>query len=199
MGAQALSSAAALRRLEEALLASQSGHCIADFDWPVLARLLPSARRPRFEVLDAMSATSGPQDGGDFRARIAGMADDDAFELVRTQVREAVARILCLAVDRIETHRSLHDAGMDSLMAVELAHDLEQAFGCTLAVMSLNEGPSVDRIARRVTDALRAGAPAAAPAERLAGVIDELARQHGESATLRHMAQGHADAAQEAT
>jgi phthiocerol/phenolphthiocerol synthesis type-I polyketide synthase C len=185
MGAAALGSAQALRCLEAALRDDASGHCVADFDWPVLARLLPSARRPRFDRLNALPADEPALESGDFRAWIQGKPEAEVFERVRGLVREDVARILCLAVDRVEPQRSLHEAGMDSLMAVELAYGLEQRFGFRLPVMSLNEGPSVDRIARRITAALLAGADAAPPgADHLAAVVVELARQHGETAGL---------------
>lgn len=184
MGAAALASHEALESLEAALREDDSGQCVASFDWAVLARLLPAAQRPRFGWLNAMPGSAQAATGDDFRARIQGKPEVEVFELVRALVREEAARILCLAVERIELQRSLHEAGMDSLMAVELAFALEQRVGLQLPLMSLNEGPSVDRIARRITDGLLgAGEAAATATPALAEVVGELARQHGESVT----------------
>ncbi|MEJ5210694.1 MAG: F0F1 ATP synthase subunit delta, partial [Burkholderiales bacterium] len=44
-------------------------------------------------------------------------------------VLQEVAQILSLSVERIDPERPLHDLGMDSLMAVELALGLEKRFG----------------------------------------------------------------------
>jgi acyl carrier protein len=99
-------------------------------------------------------------------------------------VAEEVARILATDATRIDPAQPLHDLGLDSLMAVELALGLEQRFGIRLPAMMINEAPTVERvagrIARMVAGETEASGDAAGEPEDVAAVID-LARRHGES------------------
>jgi phthiocerol/phenolphthiocerol synthesis type-I polyketide synthase C len=197
LGGAALSCAEALQYLERALVGGDENHCVARLDWNVLSRLLPSAQGTRFTALAATLAHAGHRtDAADFRSRIEGTPDDEVLRIAIELVREQVARILCIGAERIEMQRPLHDLGMDSLMAVELAHDLEQVFGVAFPIMALNESPSVERVARRLLDAVR-GSETTQPD--LGQVVQHLARQHGETVSDEQIALVAQEAAQRAS
>ena len=152
----------------------------------MLARVLPSAHSARFEQLNRPSrpGQASASERIDVLALIAGKSAAEAVSLVRDMVAHEVAQVLCIAVERVDTARSLHDQGMDSLMAVELALGLEQRFGVKLPAMMLGDGMAVDRVAARLVDKLLGGdtEPVAA-AHSIDAVVADVARQHGEDAT----------------
>ena len=186
LGAAPLSSAQALGLLDELLAGSGAPCAAANFDWAVLARVLPSAQGARFEQLNRTSRPghTTTSERIDVRALIAGKSPVEAASLVREMVAQEVAQVLCVAVERVDTARSLHDQGMDSLMAVELALGLEQRFGVKLPAMMLGDGMAVDRVAARLVDKLLGGdADPVAAAHSIDSVVADVARQHGEDAT----------------
>jgi acyl transferase domain-containing protein/NADPH:quinone reductase-like Zn-dependent oxidoreductase/acyl carrier protein/short-subunit dehydrogenase len=153
LGRAPLSAARALDELGRILEQDRPSAIVADFDWNVLSRLLPSADSPRFAVLnrtrqDVDVATQ------DIRALIRGKDPETVLRIVRELVTGEVAQTLSIAPDRIDAQKSLHDLGMDSLMAVELALGLEQRFGIQLPVMMLNDAPTVASVAARIIERL---------------------------------------------
>lgn len=164
------------------ILAGPSGlHTLANFDWSALSRLLPSSGCSRFAALNqTLGEAAQVSDIQDIRALIAGRSPGEITELVRGLVVQEVAQILSVGAERIEPHRSLHDLGMDSLMAVELALGLEQRFGIQLPVMMLNDAPTVDKVSARIIEKLTGGEGAGAP-ETVDALVAGLVQQHGES------------------
>lgn len=184
LGAAPLTSRDALAMLGQ-LLASEAATCaVANFDWHALARLLPSAQGPRFEDLrrQAGSRAAGGPNSEDFGALIAGKPAVEVTEIVRSLVVQEVAQILCIGADRIDSSRSLHDLGMDSLMGVELALALERRCGIQFSAMMLNEGPTVERITSRIVEKLigEDAADDVSEERRLSDLVGMLAAQHGE-------------------
>ena len=184
LGKPPLGAAEALAQLDRALAEDRAVCAFANFDWNTLARLLPSASASRFTLLNRHRQASG-QTGEtlDIRALLAGKSPTEVATLVRDLVVQEVAKILCIGAERIEPNRSLHDLGMDSLMAVELALGLEQRFAIQLPVMMLNDAPTADNVTARIVDKLLGGSSEAAETPQPAAVIAGLARQHGEGLT----------------
>ena len=87
-----------------------------------------------------------------------------------------------LSSDRIESNRSLHDLGMDSLMAVELALGLEQRFNIQLPAMMLSDAPTVERVTTRIVQKLSDSPEEENSSEStLDQAVKALAKQHGEN------------------
>ncbi len=194
LGRAPLTAAEALDQLDRLLKPDSGPHAIANFDWPVLSRLLPSAPSARFAVLNRHVKDMGSaEDSMDFRALIVGKSAAEVTDIVRNLVTQEVAQILCISPDRIEPGRSLHDLGMDSLMAVELALGLEQRFGIQLPVMMLNESPTVKRVTTPIVEKLLGGTDeAVSQASAIDSVVESIAKQHGEAFTrkeVEHMAE----------
>lgn len=181
LGADPLSADSALRMAGRALETPQSNLAIGDFQWSVLARLLPSAQSARFTSLRRRGddTSGGAETLDDFRALIEGKSLADIQALVAQLVTQEVAQILAVSPERIQPARSLHDLGLDSLMGVELALSLEKRFGIQVPAMMLNEGPTVERVTARIMERLTAGN--VATDEDLAATAYGIAAQHGES------------------
>lgn len=184
LGAAPLAAAEALDLMDRLLAEGGGPRAVANFEWPSLARLLPSARCGRFAWLRRNVEDTDPTaaDATDFRSMIAGKSAAEVLEAVRRLVTQEVAQILCIGAERIDPARPLHELGMDSLMAVELALGLEQRFGIRLPVMMLNESPTVERVTARIAEkVLGTGDAAPPPGNSIEALVKGLARQHGEA------------------
>ncbi|WP_374487357.1 SDR family NAD(P)-dependent oxidoreductase [Zoogloea sp.] len=184
LGKAPLGAAQALEQLGQLL--AQPGQppvVVANLDWSVLSRLLASSGSERFAWLNShLESSERNADEQDFRAQLEGKSPAEAEALVRQLVAREVARILAIQVDRIDPQRPLHDLGLDSLMAVELALGLEQRLGIQLPVMLLNESPSLCKISQRILEKLQTEpGPAESTAPAVDEVLETIARQHGEA------------------
>ncbi len=183
LGAEPLSASGALRMLGRALVASQPNLAIADFQFSALARLLPSARGPRFNILRRLGGDddAGAENLDDIKMLIEGKSPAEVNALVTQWVTQEVAQILAVSAERIDPARSLHDLGLDSLMGVELALGLEKRFGIQVPAMMLNEGPTVERVTARIIERLVATENHGEEQSDLAATAVSMAAQHGES------------------
>lgn len=189
LGAEPLSTEAALRMLGKALLLQPTNLSIGDFSWSTLARYLPSAQSGRFARLRQMAADEGmdacSQD--DFQALIVGKTPEEIRHIIRQLVSQEVAQVLAISPERIDPTSSLHDLGLDSLMGVELALGLEKRFSIQIPAMLLNEGPSIERVTDRILERLLGEQEESAEPEDVNAVAQNIAVRHGEvlsSATL---------------
>jgi len=181
MGGAPLASATALDVLEALLVGGHSGLGVLPIDWRALARFLPTAATPRYAEL-ARDLGGAPGEGEaegsiDIRRLLGELPDSELLTTFSTLLRQEVSEILRVAPDRIDASRSIYEMGLDSLMGVELVVALESRFGVRLPVMTINESPTIDKLAARIlaqlrgdtgTDPLGAGAgeaagPAATP------------------------------------
>ena len=186
LGKAPLTAAEALNQLDWLLKANVPQISIANFDWSCLARVLPSANSPRFAELNrTQPGATASHSADDIQILIQGKTSDEVEEIIRVLIAEEVSRILSVAADRIEPTKSLHDLGMDSLMAVELALGLEQRFKVQLPVMMLNDAPTVQSLAVRLGRILSAGE--ANIQEVKIAATEALLKQHGESVTAQEL------------
>jgi len=183
LGKAPLSAAEALNQLDWLLKANVPQITIANFDWAALSRVLPSANSPRFAELNRTQlGASATHSAEDIQSLIQGKTPEEVEALIRTLIVEEVSGILAIAADRIEPTKSLHDLGMDSLMAVELALGLEQRFKLQLPAMMLNDAPTVESLGARIGRML-AGDNEAEAQEANTAATESILKQHGESIT----------------
>lgn len=187
-GGTALTSGQALDVLDQFLAAGRDGCAVIDFDWWTIQRILPSSGSPRFEALRREESEAGDEPGNieDIQALIADLSEEEVVELISELVTEEVAQILRIPPEKLDRNRPIHDLGMDSLMGVELVMAIESRFGIDFPVMAMTEGPTITRIARRITDHLLSSEPeqrAGAEQEQARATIATIASQHGEEAT----------------
>lgn len=180
LGKPALEASQALDQLDRILNQEEPLAMPANFDWSALARLLPSSSGSRFFVLNRSTNNGATvQEAGDIRELIAGKTAAEIAALVQELVTQQVAQTLCIAPERISAQVSLHDLGMDSLMAVELALGLEQRFGIQLPAMMLNDSPTVQTVSARIIDKLVGSADVNADSG-TQDLVTALVRQHGD-------------------
>jgi acyl carrier protein len=180
LGKTPLSSAESLMQLDRILTQENGPAAIASFDWSVLSRFLPAASSNRFAALNRNLKEVGlSEDNVDIRTLIAGKPAGEIAKIVCNLVTQEVAQILCIGAERIEPNRSLHDLGLDSLMAVELALGLEQRFCIQLPVMMLNESPTAERVTARIVEKLL-GSGGPDESGTTGALVKDLIRQHGE-------------------
>ncbi len=157
---------------------------LANFNWGTLARLLPSATCNRFDLLNRNyqdAAQAG--DVLDIRTLIADKPPAEIREIVRNIVIQSVAQILRINPDRIETNRSLHELGMDSLMTVELSLSIEQCCSIQLPAMLLSSSPTVENVSIWITDKL-AGSEEVPEKTQSTNLVAGFLHQHGEELTM---------------
>ena len=173
MGGTALHSAAALDELESMLLSGQSGLGVMELDWRALARFLPTASSPRFSDLAKLGGDAQGEEtnADDIQRLLAELPDDALLATFIEMIKVEVAEILRASIDKLDTHQSMFEMGLDSLMGVELAIALEGRFGVRLPVMALSESPTIAKLAARMiaqlrgTDVGNASANAAPPTQ----------------------------------
>lgn len=185
LGGEPLAAAEALARFDDRIGAERIG-AMANMDWDVLSRFLPSAGCSRFALLNRRRRDVAFNDDSlDFRALAMEKSTKELTGMVRDLVLQEVGQILSLSADRIDPERPLHDLGMDSLMAVELALGLEKRFGVQFPVMLLNESPSATKVAERIVERIMGLSETKDDAGiSLAG---DILRKHGEHASVEDM------------
>jgi amino acid adenylation domain-containing protein len=103
-------------------------------------------------------APSGPREEERFIRKALAAVDDEAARraLLVVYLQAQAARVLRLSSDaQVDPQRSLGALGLDSLMAVELAHEIEVSLGMVVPMADLLQGPSVADLASRVLAELR--------------------------------------------
>jgi acyl carrier protein len=156
---------------------------VANFDWEVLSKVLPSASSNRFAILNRNISQSGiTEETTDFRTLITNKDPKEIRYIVRNLIIQNVAQVLLAKADSIETDTPLHDQGLDSLMAVELAEGLEHSFDLQFPIMMLSDSPTVERVTSFIVEKLSGSIQDdVAIANTTEDVIRVLASQHGEN------------------
>ena len=180
LGAAPLQSAQALQALGQLIAKGATGVAVMPLDAAALRRALPDHASRRFADLWRRAGADGSDRAdSDVRAHLAQLPPEQARQTVADLLASEVAAILRLSVEAVPRTRSLHDLGLDSLMAVELGLALEKRFGVTLPAMIINDNPTVERIAERVYAALF-GEDQAEPISPQAQLVQGMAAQHAE-------------------
>ncbi len=188
LGRPPLLAAQAMDQLPMAMLSSNAVLTVANFDWHALVGSLPSSQSPRFEVLNRDYNESSQRAGAeDLRALIAGKSAEEVSAVIRQMIIEEIAQVLCIKPERIEPGKSLHELGMDSLMAVELALGLEQRFAIQLPVMMLNDAPTADKVTARIVEKLMGEDDDSKDGSSVGDQVAALAQQHGEEVSAEEL------------
>jgi len=149
MGGSALQSAVALDALEELLLANRSGMGVLELDWKALKRFLPTSASPKFSALAPAAADVNADDEGnqDVQRLLTTLSADELSATFIEMLKTSVGEILRTSPAKIDEHRSLHDMGLDSLMALELRNRLEPRVGITLPAALVWAYPTISDLA----------------------------------------------------
>ncbi len=160
MGVDSLSPARAIQALESLLARSRCAQATAFpirwARWASAAGAIaqsPTLRGLCEDVSEPAKATDA--DAGNLAERLgrAGSASAQRAQLLES-LRAHIAHTLRVAPDQIEPHRSLTDAGVDSLMAAELRTYIDSELGVDIPMVDVVQGLNLERLVDRVAEAL---------------------------------------------
>ena len=183
-----------IRALDRLVRAGAGRGVVMRFDWPRWQAALPgNAARPLYTRLAAEEASSqdAPAESRRGGTREALLAEENGLArraLLEKALRERVAQVLRLGIDRVDVERPLRALGMDSLMALELRNRLEADLGLRLPATVIWNYPTiaalVPHLASRMGIPLEVKASPGAEADdverllsEIEGLSDEEARQ----------------------
>jgi amino acid adenylation domain-containing protein len=155
-GVKALSPQQSLEALGRALYGDEAQRMVLWADWaklleteaPGTARLLEDVARPAPSARPAAPLGLGSETDAVKRK-----------QLILETVSALIAQVLRQGVDAIEPHRPLNALGLESIMAAELRHRVEETFGVRVSLLSLLRGETAAKLTERIASGLAKGAP----------------------------------------
>jgi phthiocerol/phenolphthiocerol synthesis type-I polyketide synthase C len=179
-GGAPLTSDQALEMLEKILLADATGVAVIDFDWPVVQRVMPAAKSPKYEFQNVLtehsSAVEGDKNIQDF---LASMSQEEIQNHIASLLVKYISQIMRLPTEKISPEQSLLDLGMDSLMGMEIVMSVEKTFGIRLPLMALTEGASIQRIVGKISELLTTTEKTRSKEEEDAEFVTSVGSLHG--------------------
>ena len=123
---------------------------VSRIDWAKWAKVTPAIiATPRYTLLTTEDALKqhASDDANWLRAAVLSAAPAEQLVIVDTFLREQVGKILRISPAKIDSKRPLNEIGIDSLMAVELIHQIEGQTGVAIPTGQLMGGaPNVQKI-----------------------------------------------------
>ena len=93
------------------------------------------------------------------RAALLGADGPARQEMVTDLVARSVAAVLRLPISEVDVAMPLRNAGLDSLMALELRNKLQDRTGVAVPLVALVEGPSIVELASLILGGLAEAPP----------------------------------------
>ncbi|MCE5316819.1 MAG: type I polyketide synthase [Parachlamydia sp.] len=125
---------------------------IFDLDWPRLLSSLPELKK------DARFAhflqNQGEAALSDFHRSLLCLDQDTQLQALIQFIRDKVAHTLKIEKDKVATNARLNTLGMDSLMAMELQHAMEQTLPVKIPTMELMKSPSIEELSAKMQQLL---------------------------------------------
>jgi mycocerosic acid synthase len=148
MGITAISIDDALLALSEVIHRDIESLTIVEADWSRFATAIPPMAGDRRLALiaDAEDSTAASA-GGQVIDLIAGLADEARLERIGAILAKIVAGVMGMDEPNFALSQSLHEVGLDSIMALEIATGVEKTFGLRLSALELASGPSIEQLA----------------------------------------------------
>ncbi len=151
-GIRGFSTSEVLQALEEVIERNPIQIGLFDIDWQQWRKSNPSSMKSsRFKQFT--HADDQERDQKQLLiAELSALSPDERLTFVATRVRERLAKVLQLPATKIDFHQSSNQLGIDSLMALELKHELDLEFGVEIPTMQILKGATVAQIARLLLD-----------------------------------------------
>ncbi|MDZ4403436.1 polyketide synthase [Prosthecobacter sp.] len=147
---------------------------VSRIDWTKWAAVSPRLiTTPRYALLTTENALKQHKsEGADWlRESVLKASAAEQIGILETFLCGQVAKVLRTSPNKIDTKRPLNDIGIDSLMAVELIHQIESQIGIAIPTGQLMGGaPTIQKLAEIVLNNLTGGKvePAPAPPQKTA-------------------------------
>ncbi|OYW25008.1 MAG: hypothetical protein B7Z55_00575 [Planctomycetales bacterium 12-60-4] len=135
---------------------------VARIDWNRWAANTPRlATIPRFAQLtteEALKTRREAQDADWLRNSVLAASGNEQFLLVESFLRDQIARVLRTTPSKLDAKRPINEIGMDSLMAVELIHQIEVKAGVVIPTSQLMSGaPTIHKLTELMLHNLTGG------------------------------------------
>ncbi len=134
---------------------------VSRIDWSKWASVTPAIiTTPRYALLTTEDALRQHQsdDSNWLREAVLSAAPAEQLGILDTFLREQVAKILRTTPGKIDSKRPLNEIGIDSLMAVELIHQIESQTGIAIPTGQLMGGaPTVLKLAEILLNIMTGG------------------------------------------
>lgn len=155
LGAVPMPAAEALSALPALLASGLAAPGLARIAWAGARTALAVLEEAAFEAVRIAPAP----DAADLRSRLQSAGAAEAMVLLREALAAELARILRLPSAAVPAEAPLAGLGLDSLGGMELRTALEHRLGMPVPLTGVTEGLSIDILARRIAEQMRAGRP----------------------------------------
>ncbi|MEX2523396.1 MAG: SDR family NAD(P)-dependent oxidoreductase [Gammaproteobacteria bacterium] len=151
-GINGVNSVQALQTLERLLETDQTHAIVLNPNWQRLARNLGKSSKFDWLLHNLPQESSSDEQG--FLDEMEAMDPAERHNYLADLIAGKVADILKVSTDKLKHSQPLHDLGIDSLMAMELATAIENHFGVEIPLMSLADNATIDSLARNLGETL---------------------------------------------
>lgn len=128
---------------------------VCKVDWRLMGRANAAMRRiPRFADVTAAASTGGA--GGRIRVELLAAKGVDRERLLKDYLGQQIARVLKIDAKSLESARPLNELGLDSLTSFQLKNKIESDIGISVPVGKFLQKPTVDILARTISELLEA-------------------------------------------
>jgi len=161
-GIQAIATDQGLQVLAQALGQDIAQLGVLPIDWSVFKHQWQAGQAPALlgELFDtAAEATPSTPHTSDLLQRLQAAPSAERPSLLMHYLSSKAARVLGLAEADLNPGRSLHEMGLDSLMAVELTAMIRTELQVELPIRSLMEDPTLETLAAGIAAQLAPGSP----------------------------------------
>ena len=139
--------------LERVLAGSDPATAVLPINWTAWSELFPAYVKAPF-LSRVRAGEAQPHDHVEtqsVREQLARLAPDERPEFVRAALRSALASVAGFPAASIDPAQPITDYGLDSLMALEFKNRVQALSGVSLDVVSILEGPPLNRLVDEVT------------------------------------------------
>jgi phthiocerol/phenolphthiocerol synthesis type-I polyketide synthase D len=148
-------------------------------DWTLLARSL-NGQQPPSLISDLLREKARPAAAKTARESGPRLSMQEVLAapparrhpLLLAHVQKSLALVMALDAPELDPEESMSNLGLDSLMALELQHSLEESFGMKLPIDLLMGMPSLNEFVTRILDILAKTAAPSVP-ETAQGIVDK--------------------------
>jgi acyl transferase domain-containing protein/NADPH:quinone reductase-like Zn-dependent oxidoreductase/thioesterase domain-containing protein/NAD(P)-dependent dehydrogenase (short-subunit alcohol dehydrogenase family)/acyl carrier protein len=153
-GVYGIASSHAVEMLGRLLQSDSSQIAFADMDWQkILAASKGASPVPRFAELATLDGTSESGSRGSLRVMLQSAPPTEQLDVAVALICEVVARVMRIASIKLDALRPLSELGLDSLMAFEVIHSLEDCFAISLPTNTISSNSTIKDLALIILEA----------------------------------------------
>ena len=171
LGVGAMPPSLALAALGRLLSEGDALAAVMRIDWPRFFRANPdAATAPLLSALAAEKAAAhGLAQGGVrwelSREQLLAAGPEEGLRLLETHLRAQVAEVLHLSSEEVDMEVPITRMGLDSLMAIELKTQIQNALGVSVPIVTFLQGLSVSHLLARLMELLADSAGERSPSD----------------------------------